>query len=160
MPDHNDIRAGVSEPWEREKYYGAIRDLIKHEDGLLNERIKILVSLQTLLFGVVATFWKDNRFGVWILCVVGIAIAISYGRDVNNAARTLGTLRQLWPQHCGVRANDVLPKGVPPSVGLDVSGTSAFLLPGSSLPWLFLILWLAVLVARCEVAPVWWRVNC
>ena len=119
---------------------------------MLNERIKILVSLQTLLFGVVATFWKDNRFGVWILCVVGIAIAISYGRVVNNAARTLGTLRKLWPQHCGVKANDLLPQGVPPSVGLDVSGKSAFLLPGSSLPWLFLALWLAVLVARWKYA--------
>ena len=68
MASHGDIQGPASAAWEPEKYYGAIRELIKHEDGLLNERVKILTSLQTLLFGVVATFWDKDHLGLWILC--------------------------------------------------------------------------------------------
>jgi hypothetical protein len=110
----------VHTAWETEKYYQALRELIKHEDGLLNERVKILVSIQTLLFGVVAVFWGTHRLQVLLLAIVGALTTISYGADIGNSAVALGKLKGLWPRHFGVESNDQLPSGVPPCVGIDV----------------------------------------
>lgn len=134
--------------WETEKYYQALRELIKHEDSLLNERVKILVSLQTLLFGVVAVFWGTQGLEVLLLIAVGMLTTISYSADIGNSASALGRLTRLWPRHFGVENNDQLPSGVPPCVGMDVRSRGTWYLPGSLLPRAFLVLWVFVFLIK------------
>lgn len=125
--------------------YALYRDLAKHEDNLLNERLKTLFTAETLLFGVAAVFWGTQKLPFIALAAFGVLLVISFRKDIGNSAFATGQILKRW-----TAVRDTLPDRelLPPLVGLDVRQTNWWLLPGTFIPWVITAVWVFIAVFR------------
>ena len=132
--DHDDIRAFVS----------VVREMIRHEDVLLNQRLTWMWTLQGLLFGATSVLWGKDWRGVVIIALVGLLSCISIGYSLS---RGLKAVRELL----GMAADRKKELGesvkIPPTIGAR-SKAIEWLLPGYFLPWVFGVAWVLVIVLR------------
>ena len=131
---------------EAERYLTVIRDMIQHENALLNQRLSWLFAVQSLLFGVAGYLWRvDSMLPVIALGVVGILACASIGYTL---ARGQDAIKRLLIAK-GQEYQKRLPLKwlMPPIIG---SGRKAreWLLPGRLLPWALGAAWVAILVLR------------
>lgn len=132
--DHEDVRAFVS----------VIREMIRHEDVLLNQRLTWMWTLQGLLFGATSLLWGKDWRGVVIIGFVGFLSCISIGYSLS---RGLKAVKELLGVAAGRKKRLGEDVEIPPTIG---SRTEAieWLLPGYFLPWLFGLAWIMVIVLR------------
>ena len=62
-----------------------IREMIKHENDLMNHRLTWLCQIQGFLFTALAVIWQypASKYVQYVLCLAGVLVAISsfYGLD-------------------------------------------------------------------------------
>lgn len=122
----------------------SIREMIKTENQLINQRIGWLGMFQGLLFAVIAFGWsKSDLIIIYTLCSLGIFVGISIGIATFRANKTIERLEVDWDDH---KSKDYVGRDV---VGLrNRSGCLWWLMPGYSIPWAFVIAWVAIFVSH------------
>jgi len=125
-----------------------VREMIKHEDELTNERLTWLGQFEGLLFVAYGLAVKDLNDPVltWIVCSLGLLIALSVLFATVRADKATGKLAHEWdvnkgsleggcwePDVQGIRGNKWWEK---------------LLWPGRSLPLLFGLTWLAIVIRQ------------
>jgi hypothetical protein len=123
----------------------AIRDLIKHENDLVNQRIGWLVQTQGLLFAALAFAWEKAPKLSYILSGVGIATAISIASAIALYSPTVRRLNALWLERApeAERLHRPINGDAPPSTGV-----LKMLRPWRALPFVFVSTWAAVVLIK------------
>ena len=126
-------------------FVSTVREMTRHEDGLMNHRLTWMWTLQGLLFGAAAFMWNKDVRVVVSIAIVGLLSCVSIGYCLARGLQALHDLRALDKgQRKKLPADSVLP----PAVGAQRGPLAWWLLPGSFLPWLFGIGWIVMLEAR------------
>lgn len=138
---------------DQRKYDGlavAVRELIKHENDLVNQRIGWLVQTQGLLFAALAFAWEKAPKLSYILSAVGIATAISIASAIALYSPTVQRLNALWLQRMpeAERLHRPINGGAPPSTGM-----FRLLRPWRALPFIFVTTWVAVVLVKFFAHP-------
>ena len=121
-----------------------IRELIKHENDLVNQRLTWLAQTQALLFAALGFSWKQAPMMLTLLIAfVGLATTLSIGSAIALYSPTVRGLAQWWEKN---RPSDY-PDG-PHVIGLwsPPTGYRRLLRPWLALPWIFGVAWIGVLV--------------
>lgn len=126
------------------EYVGVIRQMIQHEDDLLNHRLTWMWTLEGLLFSAAGFVWKESLAPLIAIAIVGLLSCISIGYSLN---RGLCAVRDLFGM-AGTFKDD-LPKTfkLPPTIGSRRRAIE-WLLPGRFLPWLFGMAWIGLVGLR------------
>ncbi len=119
----------------------SLRQLVKTENELINHRLTWLATFQGLLLAALAFAWnkKDAWWIVVVLCLVGMAVALSTGVATYRANLAIKKVNDWWDAN---RPADYL--------GLGVEGIKSHegrfqkLMPGKFLPWLFFAAWAVI----------------
>ena len=131
-------------------YVTTIREMIRHEDELVNQRLTWMWTLQGLLFGAAGVLWTRDWRGVAIISGVGLLSCVSIGYSLARGLRAIRELlalaaeRKKGLEHAGA---------LPPTIG---SRTKAieWLVPGHFLPWMFGLSWILTIAVRAlNAAP-------
>jgi hypothetical protein len=70
-----------------------VRSMIEHCSVLRNDRIKTMLTLQSVLFAALAFVWKANKESSFLIAVVGIIASTSLADHIRSAERAIkGTL--------------------------------------------------------------------
>ncbi len=118
-----------------------VRDLIKHENELINHRITWLASFQGFLFAALALASNSARgdLVVYALAIVGTFVAISSFLGIRDATLAIRKTRTWWDE------NRIDTYYGPDVVGLRGQDTSfGPLKPWHFVPWLFAFMWVGI----------------
>lgn len=135
---------------DAEVWRARIRDLIKHEDELVNQRIGWLMQVQGLLFAALGFAWGNATFPlIALLACLGIATALSIWSAISLYSPAVHELREWWKKHRPADAFDG-----PDIIGLWLpsSYTGKLLRPWRAMPLIFILAWAGV-VAISWVFP-------
>lgn len=102
----------VADRWSEKEYHQSLRELIRHEDMLTLERLKLLLAVQTLLVGGTAVFWSAQRLPIWILALFGIITAWSFSRELHAGNKSFDAITDAWDNRSTKSDGDT-----PPLVG-------------------------------------------
>lgn len=133
---------------KKECLYVNYREMIRHENDLINQRLTWLSGFQGLLFAALAFAWgKSNIFYLSvIICIVGFLIAVSIGLATSKANRAIKNLSQEWDE-----------KKLENYDGPDIEGNRCgsekldILLPGSFVPLVFSVAWVFIFAIRVTI---------
>jgi hypothetical protein len=132
------------EPLSKGEISIIIRSMIEHENELFNHRVGWLIQLQGFLFAALSFAWdkKDTHLLVTVFSVVGMAVSLASLSNMWVYFKTTQTLKDDWDKI----KNDC---NVPDVVGFRAKQEhNMFLLPMWSLPFIFIIAWLFVLITN------------
>lgn len=121
-----------------------IRNLIKHENELVNQRLSWLVQIQGLFFAALAFAWeRAPRELTFLLAILGIATAVSLWTALGLYSPAVRGLRAWWQEH--------RPEGSiegPDVIGLwrPSQKLGRLLRPWRALPCIFIAAWIGVIV--------------
>lgn len=132
-----------SEQQARE-YVGTIRDMIRHEDMLLNQRLTWMWTLQGLLVGGASVFWSKNAYGVLIIVAVGLLSSVSIWYSLNRGLRAI---RGLLAAASERKRELSIACAMAPTMGARQKAIE-WLLPAHVIPWTFIGAWLLLAVVR------------
>lgn len=124
-------------------YQSIIREMLQHENELINQRLGWLFTLQGLLFGAMSLTWKDNTEVVLILGTIGVLSCVSVGYTLAVSARTTKELIELAQTYKRPHPNAIFP----PTVGARTPSLQ-WLFPARILPWVLGLAWIAVLALQ------------
>jgi len=127
---------------EVDRLEASIRELIRHENDLVNQRIGWLLQTQALLFAALAFAWEKAPPLSYILATVGISTAASIWCAIGLYHPAVERLKRHWndnvaPSH---QKNRVIIGMPDPPEKLVV-----LMLPWTALPLIFIGVWLCVL---------------
>jgi len=120
-----------------------IRDLIKHENALMSDRMGWFLTLQGLLFAGLAFAWDKGAGISVVFSVVGVLSSMSIGVLLRYGTHAMKRLEE--------QSN---PDSDGPSIGRKYSETKwivHFLLPWNLLPVVFFVAWVCLIVVRVSV---------
>jgi fatty acid desaturase len=126
----------------QDSHANVIREMIRHEDGLLIARTNWLMTLQGLFFAALAFGW-NTRWLPLIIIGLGVLFAILFIPYLTLSERAIVKILNWWKENGSGYDG-------PPIIGLefkDVPILYSKLLPWSWLPGVFVIAWLLVLTA-------------
>jgi hypothetical protein len=123
-----------------------ILEQVRHENGLLNDRMTWMWLLQGFLFASLGLVVSGSaaRFVALMVCLVGVVSCVSIGCSLVIGARLLNSLNG--------RANQLSEEidtrlGLCPTVvTVTLRRCWGFLLPWNMLPWFLAAVWLALAV--------------
>lgn len=126
-----------------------VRAMIQHENELRNNRIVWFITIEGLLFAALGFAWKDAHQLIYILCLLGLATAVSSSRELKLSSLGVNHLKNWW--RAWLHQHEHHTYTGPPVIGLDLEGLSASpwglkLRPARMLPWLFVGAWVLVLL--------------
>ena len=122
-----------------------IRDLIKHENALMNDRMGWFLTLQGFLFAGLAFAW-DKGTGISIVfSVVGVLSSMSIGILLQYG---ILALKRLEEQPCLDSDGPIIGRGYG-----ETKSAIHFLLPWHLLPVVFFVAWTFLIVIRVSVPP-------
>ncbi len=130
-----------------------IRDLIKHENDLVNQRLTWLTQTQALLFAALGFSWENSPLLLTLLiAVIGLSTTWSIGSAIAVYDPSVRRLYQWW--------KDNLPAEYPAGphvigIWLPPSGCRKYLQPWRALPWIFAAAWIGVLGIAIAVYSSW-----
>jgi hypothetical protein len=125
-------------------WQATIRELIKHENDLVNQRMGWLIQIQGLLFAALGFAWKAAPASlVFLICTLGVATAVSLWSALALYSPAVRQLRNWWEDR---RPDDIV-EG-PDVIGFwsPCSGIACLLRPWRALPAIFIIAWISVLI--------------
>ena len=110
------------------EYVGVIRQMIQHEDDLLNHRLTWMWTLEGLLFGAVGFMWKESVAPLIAIATVGLFSCISVGYSLDSGLRAVRDLLGMASSF-----KDQLPETIelPPPLAQDAGPSSGFCRVGS-----------------------------
>ncbi|MCI5130809.1 MAG: hypothetical protein D3904_04645, partial [Candidatus Electrothrix sp. EH2] len=131
-----------------DKYRDDLRDLIREENEMIDQRMMWMLTLNGLLFTTLGFSWGRSRvlnWLPWILSGVGAISAVSFGFILQTGVKSIECTNELWlvlskysrcplPPIIGLRNQDIIPYSRP-------------LLPWNCLPLLLYSAWLTVALA-------------
>jgi len=125
-------------------YLAVIREMIQHENQLMNQRLGWLFTIQGLLFVASSFLLKGSAMPVVAFGIVGVVSCISIGYTLDrgvNAIRDMVGIAQDYKKS--------LPTSMvfPPTIG-SRSKAIEWLLPAKLLPWVLGIAWIAIVTFR------------
>lgn len=129
--------------WARDRER-ILREMIRHEDSLRDNRLGYLLTFNAFLFAGLAFAWKNSDALITVLALVGLAVGISAEAGQITSNKAVTKLRKL--------AEDA----DPPIVGLTSHETGEYqlswwtreLAPWKTLPLILIVAWPTVLVVR------------
>jgi len=118
----------------RKEIHDEKRDGGRYENELINQRLSWFGTLQGLLFAALAVAWNDPSamYLIWIICGVGLLVAISIGVGTYRANRRL-------------RLDKLDPDDGDPFVLRQIVWR---LMPGRFIPWVFALAWVFIFLLR------------
>ena len=135
-----------------------VRAMIQHENELRNNRIIWFITIEGLLFASLGFAWKDAQQLIYILCLLGLATAISSSRELKLSSMGITHLKNWW--HTWLQQHEPEVYVGPPVIGLNLEGRAkgrgewGFILrPAKSLPWLFAGAWILLCLLRLLSPP-------
>ncbi|HTY22910.1 MAG TPA: hypothetical protein VMC85_07260 [Desulfomonilaceae bacterium] len=114
-----------------------MREMIRHEDDPVNQRLTWLALLQGLLFTALAFSWKEAPMLIPALAVIGIISAVSVAGALHSTHAAIGELIEEWES---AEKPEVFNK----LVGYRFRSPGRwlrFLYPWQVLPWLLILGW-------------------
>jgi hypothetical protein len=129
-------------------YLEVIRDMIKHENELVNQRLSWMFTLQGLLFGSVSFLWAANVLPTMVLGLVGLLSCVSIGYAL---ARGLGAIKDLLAIAQDYKKSVPSNISLPPTIGSRRKAVE-WLIPARLLPWVLGLAWIAILAFRISNA--------
>lgn len=132
-------------------YLNVIRDMIKHENEVVNQRLSWLFTLQGLLFTAISFLWEKNLILVVVLCIVGIISCISIGYFLYLGQIAITDLMTDAKNYTAPLPPDWK---FPPLIGItrEKSRTRQIIekcvLPSRLLPWVLLLAWVVIAIFR------------
>ncbi len=156
MPERGKITAQLT-PEQSATFSQIIRELIRHENELINQRISWLVQSQGLSFAALAFAWEKAPVLAYPLAVLGTVTALSAWTATSLSNLAVGKLENQWR-----RSVPEDQRTINPVIGL--SGKSiaeaewlrpstwlprwTLLRPWTALPPLFIVVWCLLVIAR------------
>lgn len=126
-----------------DQYAAIIRDMIRHEDSVLAQRMTWCVQIEGLLMASLAFAWdKAPSALIYIVCTVGAFVAISALYTGIVAMKTMRRLTEDWKQRCGPDYNG------PPVIAREIDNWITFLRPSRAIPGLFVFIWVLIALIR------------
>ncbi len=122
-------------------YEEIARQMVRHENELMNHRVTWLMSFEGLLFTALGFAWDkaDARPLVYVFCGIGALVPASTWWVLDGAQSALSALREWWQKHQPV------PYEGPGVVGFwHDSRAVTWMLPWRVFPVLFAVAWVAV----------------
>ena len=129
------------------QYTSVLREMIRHEDVVTNNRLTWMLVSQGVLFAATAAFWKIHLAPLIVIAIMGIGTAVSvfYSLLLSRLARK--HLRDLYNKKIGDDEN--MKKKIPPVAGDAPNAWRApWLNPGMFIPWWAVFAWVMLLVIR------------
>jgi hypothetical protein len=117
------------------------RDLIKHENELINHRLAWFITIQGLLLAALGFAWgkADARGLVFVFCGLGLLTSIS-------------TAFTLWSGAAAIDRITVETRGVDEPIIGSLAGIEKFAYPWYSFPVLFGVAWVSILLINWSPA--------
>jgi hypothetical protein len=130
---------------EIDKLDSVVRELIRHENDLVNQRMSWLVQAQGLLFAALAFAWDKSPKLAVLLSALGIATALSIGMAISLYSPAIRGLHAWWNEH--VPEEERKARLV---IGLwsPSHGVRRFLRPWRALPLIFIVAWVGAIWLR------------
>jgi hypothetical protein len=135
---------GQSNDEDIRTFVSVVREMIWHEDVLLNQRLTWMWALQALLFAAAGVFWEKEWRGVIIIGVVGLLCCISIGYSLARGLKSVRELLVVASNHKKRLGEGV---EIPPTIGPSTKATE-WLLPAYLLPWVFGLAWISIIALR------------
>ena len=134
-------------------YAEAVREMITHEDDLLNNRMNWLLVIQGLLFAALDSV-KDNPGLLYVLIAFGFLISISSKVAFIASDRAIRNLLGYWDEH--LKSTNRRWQDYPPVFGAAIDDSvfmklEPFFSPRSMLPWAFAVGWIVILFLTLKV---------
>jgi hypothetical protein len=131
-----------------------IRELIKQENDLVNQRMTWLIQSQGLLFTAVAFAWeKAPKALTLLISILGVATALSLWSAIGLYSPAVRELRTWWDEH---RSDDsVVAPGGDGVMGRwsPSSGIGRYFRPWRALPLIFIVAWMGILILALFMKP-------
>lgn len=122
------------------EYRAMIRDMLDHENELINHRYDWLLTAQSILFGATALTDKSHFFLGLVICFIGMVSSLVTWRVLELADKSVKNLILLWKKYS--EQYDLA--GVfPPIYGLDIQYNYK-LLPWKVMPPSLTVAWAAI----------------
>lgn len=128
-----------------DRYSVEIRNLIKHENELINHRLGWLMTTQSLLYVALGLVWKQGIGSVIIIALVGSLSCLSFGYALKFADKAIAQILETYREK--LRKEEKDEEDYPPVIGYK-GDTILSLLPWNFLPWLHVIAWSLLVVLR------------
>jgi len=133
-------------------YANAVREMIAHEDDLLNNRMNWLIAVEGLLFSALAGAQGSPQF-VYALIVFGFLIAVSAKVAFVASDRAIKNLLGYWYGHLDETKRRW--QDYPPVFGAALDDpfflrVESLLSPRKILPWAFALGWLVILFLQLK----------
>ena len=120
-----------------------IRQMIQHENELVNHRLTWMTAGQGLLFTALAFIWNKHPLLILVISIVGFLSCISYGYVMYFSDKAITSLIRKIEENTGQKIDEIYP----PVIGY--AGKSwVWLLPWRFIPWLFGFAWLSVVLIK------------
>jgi hypothetical protein len=128
------------------EYAKIIREMIRHEDDVLDQRFTWLCQIQGFLFAALAFAWKEPAadYLVLLLCLLGSSVAITTWFSLRNVSKGQRILLEWWDRNkpADYSAPDVYVRTVYPQNLW--SSKIKYWAPWYILPLIFSLAWLTV----------------
>lgn len=131
---HGNRRAGAEEA-------KIVREMIRHEDELINHRITWMMVFNGLLYTALGLVVGRSNAKVllWVLTCLGCVIAVSSFLGIYDGTKGIRNVRKWWDEHV---AEDFVGPDV---MALRGKSTHFRLLkPWRVMPWVFFVSWLVI----------------
>ncbi|MBI4721170.1 MAG: hypothetical protein HY770_08140 [Chitinivibrionia bacterium] len=133
-------------------YAKAVREMIAHEDELLNNRMNWLLVVQGLLFAAYSSAASSRGFA-YVLIALGFLISISSKIAFIASDRAIRNLLSYWDEH--LESTNRRWRDFPPVFGAAIDKSifmrlDSFLSPRSMLPWAFAAGWIVILILKLK----------
>ena len=134
-------------------YAEAVREMIAHEDELLNNRMNWLLVVQGLLFAALDSV-KDTPGLVYVLITFGLLISISSKVAFITSDRAISNLLAYWNEH--LKSVNQRWRDYPPVFGAAIDDSvfmklDLLLAPRNLLPWAFVVGWIVILFLELKI---------
>lgn len=132
---------------ELSDYASIIRDMIRHENEITNNRLTWMLVLQGILFATSASFWRIHWLPLLIITILGVVTSISFFYVFSLSRKARIYLRSLWKQE--IEKQKELVERIPPVAGdAPIQYRFSTLHPWLFLPWVFASCWVALFLSR------------
>ena len=133
-----------SEYEQAESFITTIREMIQHENILMNQRLTWMWTLHGFLFGITAFLWNSALFPLLIIAVVGLLSCITTFYTCNRALNAIKRLLKKAKEY-----KKDLPKefDFPPIIG-SAGKAKEWLLPAVAMPATLGFAWIVLLIYR------------
>jgi hypothetical protein len=139
------LPALLDEPMSLKEYAGVIRDMVKHENDLTNQRLTWMAALNGLMLTGLGFMWGKpfDQVVISVFCLLGLFVCYTAHMALRAAERARFDLYLLWSRR------NVPKTKVPPVIGwTKASNLERRLLPWNSLPIAFLVTWAVLFVVN------------